>query len=48
MIRFLDSPSADLESVIKVNLIGLLYATKRAIKLMKENQEDAHIINLNR
>ncbi|OXU19390.1 hypothetical protein TSAR_004651 [Trichomalopsis sarcophagae] len=42
-----ETPTPELEHIINVNLLGLLYCSKEAIKLMKENQQEAHIININ-
>ncbi|XP_051154957.1 farnesol dehydrogenase-like [Leptopilina boulardi] len=35
------------EKVIGVNLLGVLYCCKKAIKMMKEFGEEGHIININ-
>ena len=43
-----DLPTHEIEGVFKVNVFGLLYCSKQAIKLMKENQKEAHIVNINR
>ncbi|KAJ8667741.1 hypothetical protein QAD02_009404 [Eretmocerus hayati] len=42
-----DTATADLEQVIKVNFMGLLYCSKNAIKLMRETEAEAHIVNIN-
>ncbi|XP_014221390.1 farnesol dehydrogenase-like [Trichogramma pretiosum] len=42
-----DTATEDIEHIIKVNVLGLVYCSKQAIKLMKENQNEGHIININ-
>ena len=37
-----------MQFVINVNLMGVLYCTKQAIKLMKENGLEGYIVNINR
>ncbi|XP_032452124.1 short-chain dehydrogenase reductase 2a-like [Nasonia vitripennis] len=42
-----DTSSSDIENVFNVNVIGLLYCSKHAIKLMKANENEAQIVNIN-
>ncbi|KAJ8668092.1 hypothetical protein QAD02_009755 [Eretmocerus hayati] len=37
----------EMEHVVKLNILGLLYCTKYSITMMKETQTEAHIININ-
>ncbi|OXU31182.1 hypothetical protein TSAR_009424 [Trichomalopsis sarcophagae] len=41
-----NTPSSQLQHVLNVNVLGLSYCTKEAIKLMKESQEESHIVNM--
>jgi len=42
-----EAATADLDRIIDVNLKGVLYCIKQAIKLMNDNKNEAHIININ-
>ncbi|XP_014208950.1 farnesol dehydrogenase [Copidosoma floridanum] len=46
-VKIENATSAELDKIIDVNFKGLIYCTKRAIELMKENKKEAHIINVN-
>ncbi|XP_058807538.1 farnesol dehydrogenase-like [Phymastichus coffea] len=39
--------TAELSQVIALNFMGPLYCSKQGIKLMKENSDEGHIININ-
>ncbi|KAJ8667739.1 hypothetical protein QAD02_009402 [Eretmocerus hayati] len=41
-----DTPSNELDRIIDVNLKGLLFCSKHAIKIMRETQSEAHIVNI--
>lgn len=43
-----DADSKELEQIIGVNVMGLLYCSKHAIKLMKDNDHEAYIVNISR
>jgi len=45
--KFDDAEIDELQEVINVNLMGVVYCTKYAIRLMKDNDHDAQIININ-
>lgn len=45
---FTDADMKDLQEIINVNFVGLLRCSKQALKLMKENDHEGHIININR
>lgn len=40
--------TSELDKIISLNLMGPVYCSKQAIKLMKENNNEAYIINMNR
>ncbi|KAJ8667740.1 hypothetical protein QAD02_009403 [Eretmocerus hayati] len=42
-----DTPSDELDRIIDVNVKGLLFCSKHAIKIMRETQSEAHIVNIN-
>lgn len=37
----------DLASVVNTNLLGLVYCTKQAYRILKKTGEQGHIININ-
>lgn len=41
-------PIEDIELQVNLNLMGLIYCTREAGKLMKQNDEEAIIVNINR
>lgn len=45
---FLEVKTEDLRHVIDVNIMGLLNCTRHALKIMRKNDHEAHIININR
>ena len=38
----------ELEQIIGTNLMGAVYCTKHALKIIKETNEEAHIVNISR
>lgn len=44
----LDMPGEDIDHIINVNLMGTLYCTREAGKLMQQSDEEAVIVNMNR
>ncbi|KAL7299931.1 hypothetical protein TKK_0007251 [Trichogramma kaykai] len=47
MKKIEDSSTDEIEKIVKVNLLGVVYCSKKAIKLMRENSMEAHILNIN-
>lgn len=45
---FLDMPTEDMEQVVNLNLMGSIYCIREAAKLLKQNDEEAIILNINR
>lgn len=45
---FSEAAIEELEDTINVNLMGTLYCSKEAIKLMKAGDHEAYIINISR
>ncbi|CAB0034063.1 unnamed protein product [Trichogramma brassicae] len=41
------SSTDEIEKIVKVNLLGVVYCSKKAIKLMRETAMEAHILNIN-
>lgn len=37
-----------MNKIVNVNIMGLLYCTVEAVKLMKKSGSEGHIININR
>ncbi|XP_001600270.1 farnesol dehydrogenase [Nasonia vitripennis] len=44
---FQEVKTEDLKHVIDVNIMGLLNCTRHALKIMRKNDHEAHIININ-
>lgn len=45
--NLVDGDTSKWQTVINTNVIGLSIATREAIKIMRENQIDGHIIHIN-
>ncbi|XP_033212858.1 farnesol dehydrogenase-like [Belonocnema kinseyi] len=45
--KIIDTNKEIWDKVIGVNIMGLLYCTQQAVKIMKESGEEGHIININ-
>ncbi|XP_058799604.1 farnesol dehydrogenase-like [Phymastichus coffea] len=43
----LDLKTDDMLQIINVNIVGLLHCTRQSMKLMIDNQHEAHIVNIN-
>ncbi|XP_033225686.1 farnesol dehydrogenase-like [Belonocnema kinseyi] len=45
--KILDSDKETWEKLFGVNVMGLLYCSQQAVKMMKESDQEGHLININ-